>query len=135
MMTNTTHHVRNNQQWLQFMQASALPKNFFSAIILTGWSRFDHFMPLCDLLPSAYPALIYSLHALNTNQFLASDSIMNCDRLLRSIGKDSRACEAMPGKAQRADHRCADTARLSQVSIFGRALHRCRHSTLKCNIS
>ena len=70
-------------------------------------------MPLCDLLPSAYPALIYSLHALNTNQFLDSDSTMDCERLLRSVGKDTRACETMPGKGQRARHRCLVIARLS----------------------
>jgi len=96
-MTNTTHHVLNNRQWLQFIESSTIQKDSLSAIILTGWSRFDHFMPLCDLLPTAYPSLIYSLYILNTNQFLVDDSINNCDQLLRSIGKDSQLCELLPG--------------------------------------
>jgi hexosaminidase len=97
MLTNITHHVLNNQQWLQFIESSNYPKDLLSAIILTGWSRFDHFMPLCDLLPTAYPSLIYSLHMLNTNQFLVDNSIHICDRLLSSIGKDPQLCELLPG--------------------------------------
>ncbi len=93
MVTNTTHHVLNNHQWLEFIHG----KDSFSAIILTGWSRFDHFMPLCDLLPTAYPSLIYSLYILNTNQFLAEDSIHDCSRLMTSIGRETQLCELLPG--------------------------------------
>jgi hypothetical protein len=54
-------------------------------------------MPLCDLLPTAYPSLIYSLYVLNTKQYLGDDSINTCDRLLQSIGKSSQLCELLPG--------------------------------------
>ncbi len=97
MTTNTTHHVHNNLQWLRFMESSTFSKESFTAIILTGWSRFDHFMPLCDLLPTAYPALLYSLYVLNTNQLIDSEQIHDCDQLLRSIGKDSQLCQLLPG--------------------------------------
>jgi hypothetical protein len=97
MMTNTTHHVLNNIQWLHFIESSPSRHNSFSAIILTGWSRFDHFMPLCDLLPTAYTSLIYSLYALNTNQYLIDGPIHNCDRLLKSVDKDPQLCELLPG--------------------------------------
>ncbi|CAF4103387.1 unnamed protein product, partial [Rotaria sp. Silwood1] len=60
--------------------------------ILTGWSRFDHFMPLCDILPTAYPSLLYSLHILNTDQFLANDPFYDCETLLKSIGKYHHLC-------------------------------------------
>ena len=97
MLANTAHHVRNNQQWLEFIQSSAFPRDSFAGMILTGWSRFDHFMPLCDLLPTAYPSLLYSLHVLNTNQAKLDENIRTCDQLLESLGKSSALCELLPG--------------------------------------
>ncbi|CAF3710579.1 unnamed protein product [Rotaria sordida] len=97
MITNTTHHVLNNREWLHFIASSNFQKDSFSAIILTGWSRFDHFMPLCDLLPTAYSSLIYSLYMLNTNKFLVDDSIHDCEDLLRLVHRDSQLCESLPG--------------------------------------
>ena len=98
MITNTTHHVLNNREWLHFMQLPIFKRDFFSAIILTGWSRFNHFMSLCDLLPTAYPSLLYSLQILNTDEFHVNDSIQNCDALLTSIQYDPQICESLPGK-------------------------------------
>lgn len=98
IQTNTTHHVLNNRAWLQFMQSSPAQKtDFFSAIILTGWSRFDHFMPLCDLLPTAYQSLVSSLHTINTGQILPNDYINDCEGLMNAIGKDSQLCQSLPG--------------------------------------
>ena len=97
MLTNTTHHVLNNLQWLHFLQSSTFREESFSAIILTGWSRFDHFMPLCDLLPTAYPSLLYSLHVLNTNQVLFDEDIRHCDGIVKSLRKSSELCELLPG--------------------------------------
>ncbi|CAF2966100.1 unnamed protein product [Rotaria sp. Silwood2] len=96
MITNTTHHVLNNRQWLHFMQSPTFEEKYFSAIILTGWSRFDHFMPLCDILPTAYPSLLYSLHILNTDQFLADNPFYDCETLMKSIGKYSQLCKLLP---------------------------------------
>ena len=79
------------------MQSPTLKENYFSAIILTGWSRFDHFMPLCDIFPTAYPSLIYSLHVLNTNQFLANEIYYDCETLMKSVGKYHHLCKSLPG--------------------------------------
>ena len=98
MQTNTTHHVLNHQTWLHFIESLTNSKDFFSGIILTGWSRFDHFMPLCDLLPTAYPSLISSLYLINTGKFIVNDYINDCDGLMNSIGKDSQLCQLIPGK-------------------------------------
>ena len=79
------------------MQPPTFDENYFSAIILTGWSRFDHFMPLCDILPTAYPSLIYSLYVLNTDQFLTNNSFYDCETIMKSVGKDSQLCKLLPG--------------------------------------
>ncbi len=98
IQTNTTHHVLNNRAWLQFIQSLTPQKNnSFSAIILTGWSRFDHFMPLCDLLPTAYQSLVSSLYTINTGKMLFNDYITDCDGLMNSIEKDPQLCQLLPG--------------------------------------
>jgi hypothetical protein len=101
MRTNTTHHVLNNRQWLHFMESSIFEEKPFSAIILTGWSRFDHFMPLCDLLPTAYPSLLFSLHVLNTDKVLTDNGNSECDVFLELIGKNRQLCEFIPGNTRR----------------------------------
>lgn len=98
MQTNSSHHVSNNRAWVQFMDTIKTDKNVsFSAIILTGWSRFDHFMPLCDLLPTAYQSLISSLYIINTGKYILNDYITDCDGLMNSIDKDSQLCQLLPG--------------------------------------
>ncbi|UJR33027.1 hypothetical protein I4U23_020486 [Adineta vaga] len=98
MQTNATHHALNNRAWLQFLESlSTEKKTSFSAIILTGWSRFDHFMPLCDLLPTAYQSLISSLYAINTGKILPNDYINDCDALMNLIEKDGQLCQSLPG--------------------------------------
>ena len=31
--------------------------------MLAGWSRYDHFLSLCELLPYSIPAMVFSLAA------------------------------------------------------------------------
>ena len=33
----------------------------FRGLALTGWSRYDHFLALCELLPQAIPSLVFNL--------------------------------------------------------------------------
>jgi hexosaminidase len=119
MQTNTSHHVLNNRAWLQFIESSNQQKNnSIAAIILTGWSRFDHFMPLCDLLPTAYQSLLSGLYMLNTGRILYSEFIYDCGTLLTSIGKDSQLCQLLPGKKMGLKKKIVFFSRLSGVSIW-----------------
>ena len=99
MQTNSTHHVLNNRAWRQLMDSPTMENTPLSAIILTGWSRFDHFMPLCDLLPTAYESLIASLHMLNTGEFIINDYTNDCHGLLNTLGKDTGLCQDLPGNS------------------------------------
>jgi hexosaminidase len=60
---NIQRHVGNNLAWLEVMRRETLSsaKLSFRGIVLTGWSRYDHFAVLCELLPVAIPSLILNL--------------------------------------------------------------------------
>ena len=82
-------HVRNQMSWLRIMEREAKqevsPVNF-KGLVLTGWSRYDHFAVLCELLPVALPSLVINLLvvSLGSLQFPVSRRIHNlldCDNI------------------------------------------------------
>lgn len=50
--------------WIQQLN-SYIPTKWpnFDGMIITGWSRYDHFLSLCELLPYSIPSLVFSLTA------------------------------------------------------------------------
>ncbi|XP_063542091.1 uncharacterized protein LOC134750778 [Cydia strobilella] len=53
----------NHLQWLNFIFDYGTLKKLYKikGIILTGWSRYDHNAPLCEILPASIPSLIINL--------------------------------------------------------------------------
>uniref|UniRef100_A0A146KRY0 beta-N-acetylhexosaminidase n=1 Tax=Lygus hesperus TaxID=30085 RepID=A0A146KRY0_LYGHE len=64
------HHISNHEQWLKLLnsQSSCL----VLGIALTGWSRYDHFATLCELMPSALPSLALCLKVVSTGSYDAA---------------------------------------------------------------
>ncbi|TKR86689.1 hypothetical protein L596_011228 [Steinernema carpocapsae] len=68
-------------------------ENRISGIILTGWQRYNHELPLCELLPVGIPTLVAELLLLNGNDYsVAEDSII--ESALRFLKCDSSVFRA-----------------------------------------
>ncbi|XP_063234522.1 hexosaminidase D-like isoform X2 [Bacillus rossius redtenbacheri] len=55
------HHVSNHEQWLLVLGREAGKFRHFRGVALTGWSRYDHYATMCELLPTAIPSLLLCL--------------------------------------------------------------------------
>jgi hexosaminidase len=87
-MSYIGHHQRNQQTWLESMYiASYRHKVNFTGIAVTGWSRYDHMLSLCELLPSSIPSLAYALQTIilgriDYNQNVTiSRLLLGCNRM------------------------------------------------------
>ncbi|CAF1273626.1 unnamed protein product [Rotaria magnacalcarata] len=87
-MSYIGHHQRNQQTWLETMHiASNRHKVNFSGIAITGWSRYDHMLSLCELLPSSIPSLAYVLqtivfgHIDNEKNVTISTTLLGCNQI------------------------------------------------------
>jgi len=64
------HHINNHLSWIQLV--ASLPEELqkkIKGIAVTGWSRYDHFATLCELLPTALPSLAMCLQVLDKKCF------------------------------------------------------------------
>jgi hexosaminidase len=84
-MTYVGHHHRNQQTWLETMYiAHERYKVNFTGIAVTGWSRYDHMLALCELIPSSIPSLAYALQTIVHGRLTQelnksiSDNILGC---------------------------------------------------------
>lgn len=87
-MTYVGHHQRNQQTWLEAMYiASERYKVNFTGIAVTGWSRYDHMLSLCELIPSSIPSLAYALQTIAHGRltralnYSIANSLLGCDQI------------------------------------------------------
>lgn len=68
LVTKMQERLDNHISWIYLMEEKVHKGILrFEGIALTGWSRYDHFLALCDLLPQAIPHLAASLQALKVS--------------------------------------------------------------------
>ncbi|XP_022831161.1 hexosaminidase D-like isoform X3 [Spodoptera litura] len=86
VLSPAARYVSNHEAWLSHMKENERVN--FIGVILTGWSRYDHYATLCELLPVALPSLASCLKVLHRD----NDGIpMGCRRFTRR-----RICRARP---------------------------------------
>lgn len=86
LVTKTQERVDNQISWINLMKEKVSAGVVqFDGVALTGSSRYDHFLALCDLLPQAIPQLASSLQALklgrelDTNAFAQIETKLGCN--------------------------------------------------------
>lgn len=66
-------HINNHTAWLQIIKQFILTNTNYrqnlQGIAFTGWTRFDHMMTLCELLPTSIPSLVLCLQTIIKNGF------------------------------------------------------------------
>ncbi|KAL1137686.1 hypothetical protein AAG570_009382 [Ranatra chinensis] len=81
-------HFKNQISWLNYIDNTPVQIKGF---VLTGWSRYDHFAVLCELLPVSIPSLFLGLslisrkhkHITQTEVFNIWHSSMRCSPSLK----------------------------------------------------
>ncbi|KAK9879936.1 hypothetical protein WA026_008445 [Henosepilachna vigintioctopunctata] len=64
-IVNVAHYMQNHRSWMSVIDNYKYSVNF-SAIIITGLQRYNHFSTLCELLPVALPSLVMNLKILES---------------------------------------------------------------------
>ncbi|CAL4060456.1 unnamed protein product [Meganyctiphanes norvegica] len=68
-------HINNHLLWLQELQQQKPKFKNFRGFAITGWSRYDHYSILCELLPVAVPSLCLCLRVLTQGGFKQEDHV------------------------------------------------------------
>ena len=74
--------MANHLSWLELI--TSLPETTrckISGIALTGWSRYDHYATLCELLPPAIPSLVLCLAVLENGRLTSEIEDLTAQQL------------------------------------------------------
>ncbi|CAH1397086.1 unnamed protein product [Nezara viridula] len=67
---NLEVRYRNTKAWLKKIDDAKIP---IAGFVLTGWSRYDHFAVLCELLPPSVPSLLLNMISISKKHVSSSD--------------------------------------------------------------
>uniref|UniRef100_A0A1I7TM51 beta-N-acetylhexosaminidase n=1 Tax=Caenorhabditis tropicalis TaxID=1561998 RepID=A0A1I7TM51_9PELO len=62
--TNANHYVKNHESWVKQLSMVYKDFNVVEGLIMTGWSRYDHFAVLAETIPVALPTLAMSMETM-----------------------------------------------------------------------
>ena len=90
LLPNVTKHYMNNLQWMRIIHKMQ-NKLDFNGIVYTGWSRYDHLLPICEIIPAAIPSLVFLLKVFTNYGDLEASAIQfkeltSCNYKKNSIG-------------------------------------------------
>lgn len=89
ILPNVSLHFENQKSWLKFISKHVKPQNTVVGYVLTGWSRYDHFASLCELLPTAIPSLILNLLFISSTFKQQEDVMLSYNEILKCNLKNS----------------------------------------------
>ncbi|XP_075236763.1 hexosaminidase D-like [Lycorma delicatula] len=72
VLPDMRNHFENQKSWLRFISKSTKSARGY---VLTGWSRYDHFASLCELLPPSVPSLLLNLIFISSKKSEADEKI------------------------------------------------------------
>ncbi|CAL2036506.1 unnamed protein product [Caenorhabditis brenneri] len=62
--TNANHYLKNHESWVKQFSMVYKDFNVIEGLIMTGWSRYDHFAVLAETIPVALPTLAMSMETM-----------------------------------------------------------------------
>ncbi|XP_055335984.1 uncharacterized protein LOC129586680 [Paramacrobiotus metropolitanus] len=85
-MPDVKTQLEIHTSWIEALKVNGYKLQNFRGIVLSGWSRYDHFYPLCELFPLAVPSLAINLQVLLTGEYNVPvieqvAKILSCDTI------------------------------------------------------
>ncbi|CAF1083688.1 unnamed protein product [Adineta ricciae] len=93
-ISDVKHYYENQVSWIKQLQTYHRTKwRNFHGVILTGWSRYDHFLSLCELLPYSIPSMLFSIAAWH-KQFQSLPRNQNLPHQLQNYVQQQLQCSS-----------------------------------------